>query len=233
MDTNERRYVVCGSRPWNRSAFDRLAACAPGRWSFAATPDELNVELSAGEPPAMLFFLHWSWHVPADVHTHFPCVVFHMTDVPYGRGGSPLQNLISRGHRSTVLSAIAMTDDVDAGPVYAKAPLSLDGSAEAVYLRADALAGDLIVQILTDGPEPQPQQGTVEVFTRRTSAMSEVPTDLPDLDAWHDFIRMLDAEGYPSAYVDHGPFRIHLRRASRYSGNVVADAFIQRRENDR
>ncbi len=26
----------------------------------------------------------------------FECVCFHMTDVPYGRGGSPLQNLIIR-----------------------------------------------------------------------------------------------------------------------------------------
>ncbi len=37
----------------------------------------------------------------------------HMTDVPYGRGGSPLQNLIARGHTSTKLTAMRMTAEVD------------------------------------------------------------------------------------------------------------------------
>ena len=60
-----------------------------------------------------------------EIIKRFECVCFHMADVPYGRGGSPLQNLIARGHRETKLTALRMVEDFDAGPVYSKMPLCL------------------------------------------------------------------------------------------------------------
>ena len=35
--------------------------------------------------------------------------------------GTPLQNLVHRGHRSTMISALRMTDEIDAGPVVRQA----------------------------------------------------------------------------------------------------------------
>jgi methionyl-tRNA formyltransferase len=43
-----------------------------------------------------------------------------MTDLPFGRGGSPLQNLISRKIYNTKLSAIRVVKELDAGPVFLK-----------------------------------------------------------------------------------------------------------------
>ena len=57
-------------------------------------PEDLTPERLASLDPRYVFFLHWSWKIPAEIHTRFECVIFHMSDVPYGRGGSPLQNLI-------------------------------------------------------------------------------------------------------------------------------------------
>ena len=197
------RYVVAGCRPWNRATFARLAQL-PGSWSFAATPDELARSLAEEPPPRTVFFLHWSWIVPAEVHEAHECVVFHMTDLPYGRGGSPLQNLVVRGHRTTTLTALQMTAALDAGPIYAKVPLSLEGPAEAVYLRADDAAADLVATIVAERPTPVAQVGEPVVFARRTPADSALPTALADLDAVADFVAMLDAEGYPHAFIDHG-----------------------------
>ncbi len=56
-----------------------------------------------------------------------------MTDLPYGRGGSPLQNLIQRGHTSTMLTALRCGAGLDTGDVYLKQPLSLHGSAEEIF----------------------------------------------------------------------------------------------------
>ena len=53
-----------------------------------------------------------------------------MTDLPFGRGGSPLENLILRGHTSTVISAIKCAPELDSGDIYLQKPLSLYGSAE-------------------------------------------------------------------------------------------------------
>ena len=47
-----------------------------------------------------------------------------MTDLPFGRGGSPLQNLIVRGYKSTKLTAIKVQSGIDTGDIYLKKPFS-------------------------------------------------------------------------------------------------------------
>jgi len=224
-------YLVAGSRPWNRVTFDEHLAALPGRWRFVSSPDELAAAVDA-EPPRYAFFLHWSSIVPARIFETCECVVFHAADVPYGRGGSPIQNLIARGHDDTMLTALRMTAEVDGGPVYAKVPLSLAGTAQEIYERADRAAVDMIAVIAADEPSPTPQEGTPVVFARRTPDQSEVGVELTDLDALERHIRMLDADGYPHAYVDHGSYRISFRRATRTEGALVAEATIVRREED-
>ena len=61
-----------------------------------------------------------------------------MTDVPFGRGGSPLQNLISRGIYETKISAFRCVAEMDAGPVYPKRPFSLAEGRQASSSRARA-----------------------------------------------------------------------------------------------
>lgn len=63
--------------------------------------------------PDIISFPHWSYIIPEEITTHWNCVVFHMTVLPYGRGGIPLQNLIVRGHKDTVLSAIQVTKEIE------------------------------------------------------------------------------------------------------------------------
>ena len=57
---------------------------------------DMSSETLAQIKPDFVFFPHWSWLIPEEIHSRFDCVIFHMTDLPYGRGGSPLQNLIVR-----------------------------------------------------------------------------------------------------------------------------------------
>ena len=131
-----RRYVVAGQRPWNRQVFDERIAELPGSWTFLDDPVQLTPELLAVLDPRYVFFLHWSAIVPPSITDAFTCIGFHMTDLPYGRGGSPLQNLIVRGHRETKLSAFAVERGIDTGPIYAKAELALDGTAQEIYVRS-------------------------------------------------------------------------------------------------
>jgi methionyl-tRNA formyltransferase len=220
----EARYLVAGRRPWNLDLFDRRLAHLPGGWTFVATREELDAALGAG-PHRYIFFLHWSSIVPHDVLAEHECVCFHMTDVPYGRGGSPLQNLIVRGHTDTRLTALRMTDELDGGPVYLKRDLALHGSAEEIYIRAGEISADMIEHIVEHEPTPAPQDGPVEPFPRRTPAQSQVPGGL-SLSGVHDHIRMLDAKGYPPAFIETAGLRFEFRRAVRYDGRVEADVCI-------
>ena len=67
-----------------------------------------------------------------------------MTDLPYGRGGSPLQNLIIRGGKTTKLFAFRMTEEFDARPNYLKRNLSLEGTAREIFIRANYLSAKMI-----------------------------------------------------------------------------------------
>lgn len=221
-----RTYVVIGSKPWNRRVFDERLSRLPGCWSFIARREELTSEALRTLRPRYVFFLHWSWKVPEAVVREFECVCFHMTDVPYGRGGSPLQNLIARGHRETKLTALRMSEQFDAGPVYLKLPLTLEGTAEEVYVRAGELSADMIGTIIRRRPRPRAQKGEITVFRRRRPEESEIPP-CASLTRIHDFIRMLDADGYPKAFIDHAGFRYEFGRAALYDGRVMADVVIR------
>lgn len=219
-------YLVAGSKPWNRSVFREAISKLHGRWHFAGRPEDLGVAKVQALGPRYIFFLHWSWKVDEQLVRDQECVCFHMTDVPYGRGGSPLQNLILRGHRETELTALRMSPEFDAGPVYLKRPLSLQGSAEEIYIRSSLLAAEMIAEIVQNEPKPVPQVGEVVRFRRRHPAESEIPESL-SLEGLHDFIRMLDAEGYPRAFLVHRGFRYEFGRAALHDGRVVADVSIQ------
>lgn len=220
-------YIVLGSKSWNRRVFEERIRRLPGNWHFICDPKELKVKRVRELAPAALFFLHWSWKVPNELVRDFECICFHMTDVPYGRGGSPLQNLIERGHTETKLTALRMTETFDAGPVYLKAPLSLAGTADEILMRASALSAVMIEAILRERPEPRPQVGEPVVFKRRRPEDSQIPST-ESVETLHDFIRMLDGEGYPAAFLVHNGYRYEFTRAALRDGRIVADVSIAR-----
>lgn len=151
-----------------------------------------------------------------------------MTDVPYGREGSPLQNLLIRGHRDTMLTALRMTEEIDAGPVYLKRRLSLEGRAQDIFERAADAVFQMIGELVDREPTPKPQQGEIIVFRRRQPSESELPAH-GELKAVYDHIRMLDAETYPHAYLDWGDFRISFRKAAFAKGELRTEAIIEKK----
>src|ERR1700733_9644610 len=114
----DKSYIVATIRSWNIAIFKEFVADRPGQWHLFTQRDELTRDRVRDISPRYIFFPHWGYLVPSSILELTECVCFHETDVPFGRGGSPLQNLIARGHRETKLSALRMVAEVDAGPVY-------------------------------------------------------------------------------------------------------------------
>lgn len=222
---SEGSYLVCAVHAWNRRVYDEGIRSLPGRWRFVSTPGDLELALQV-EVPSYAFFLHWSWIVPAHVLRAVECVGFHMSDLPRGRGGSPLQHEILEGRAVTALTAFRMTDELDAGPIYCRGDLSVAGAAEEVYMRAARLAAGMVRRIAGQRIEPVAQGEPMEgPRRRRTPAQSELVAPV-GLEAVYDHIRMLDAEGYPRAFVVVDGYRYTFRRAVRYDGRVEADVAI-------
>jgi methionyl-tRNA formyltransferase len=226
---SEHKYIVASLHDWNEAAFNRHVRQLPGRWEYVSSRETLESVLAGTDRPRYVFFPHWSYKVPGAVVEQFECIAFHMTDVPYGRGGSPLQNLIVRGHSETKLTALRMTSEFDAGPVYLKKPLRLDGSALEIYQRAASLTAVMIEEIISSDIEPTEQVGEPTVFARRSPAESEIPEDL-EPEGVYDFIRMLDAPGYPKAFSRYGKLRLEFYDAELQDGRVAAKVTIKERE---
>lgn len=223
-------YLVAAVGDWNKQLFEKQSQNLPGHWEFASTPTELKEMLSTGFKPRYIFFPHWRWIVPEEILNHYECVCFHMTDVPYGRGGSPLQNLIVRGHKDTVLTALRMETGLDTGPVYMKKPLNLEDKAEDVYIRASELAWEMIAELIATEPTPVAQKGEPVLFKRRTPAQSEIPQNLT-IEQMYDYIRMLDAAGYPRAFLQTERYCLDFEDAKLCGDELVAKVKIKLKDD--
>lgn len=183
--------------------------------------------------PDFIFFPHWSWKIPKKIYDKYKCIVFHCTDLPFGRGGSPVQNLISRGIYETKISAIKVVEQMDAGDIFLKKPLSLYGSsAEEIFIRMSKIIfGEMIPTILSGKIIPRPQEGKVTTFKRLKPMNSFIQNDIT-LEELFDKIRMLDAEGYPKAYFELENLILKFSRATLYSDGIKAEVYIKRKEEN-
>ena len=154
-----------------------------------------------------------------------------LTDLPYGRGGSPLQNLIVQGYKDTILTALRMGKGMDTGPIYYKKPLSLHGSAHDIYKRAGKLCWDMISNFIKENPNPVAQEGTITNFKRRTPEQSQIPEGL-SLEDIYNYIRMLDAPGYPKAFLEMKGYRLEFESSDYVDGKLSAKvSFIKGGDN--
>jgi methionyl-tRNA formyltransferase len=223
-------YAVASPHARNATLHTRLMARLDLSFLQISDPRELTTDHLRENAVTTIFFPHWSWHIPRAIHEHFECVIFHMTDVPFGRGGSPVQNLIARGYTATKISAIRCVEEVDAGPVYLKRDLALCGTAEEILLRADGVIESMIVDIIEQRPLPEAQIGQVTQFPRRKPEEGNIE-HCPNLNAVHDLIRMLDGDGYPPAFIEAGLFRLEFSRSSVRSDGLLADVRIRMRRS--
>jgi len=225
-------YVLATSREWNESLVKQLNEKTGHTFHLITRTEELTYDRLQAISPRYVFFPHWSHIIPGEIHEAFECVIFHMTDLPYGRGGSPLQNLILRGHQETRISALRCVAELDAGPIYMKQPLSLEGSAYEIFLRAADLVQQMIEEIVRTEPLPKPQDGEPTVFRRRTPEQSNLrEANLGTLKEFFDFIRMLDAPTYPLAYIEHGDFLLEFSDAQLSGKSIEARVTIRRKED--
>lgn len=216
-------YAVACRTDWFWDEWDKTSYS--GSWLQIRSPEELTEKKLVEFAPRFVFFPHWSHRVPDSIVKEFECVCFHAAPVPYGRGGSPVQNMIVRGHEKTELVALRMTSQLDAGPVYLRRNMSLLGGGDEIFIRLAKLTVEMIEEMIEREPEPTEQSGEPVVFKRRQPEDSRLPQEgsLRDL---FDLIRMLDAEGYPAAFVEYGDYRIEFCRPALRRCAVEADVRI-------
>lgn len=216
--------VAC-SKIWDKNLTERLQKQLGVEIILISEKDQLTKENLKRLSISKIFFPHWSFIIKPEIFEEFECIIFHMTDLPYGRGGSPLQNLIVRGHKNTKISALRCSAGIDTGPIYLKKDLSLAGTAQEIFSRATEIIETMIVEIYQNKLSPVDQAGEVVLFDRRKPEDSNL-SGIHDLEKIYDYIRMLDAEGYPKAFLETQGVRYEFHSAEWNGSELSAQVRI-------
>jgi methionyl-tRNA formyltransferase len=212
--------VIATIKEWNIENYFKLKEKYGHEFNFhlISNSEALTEEFIQKINPNYIFFLHWSWIIPKNIYNNFNCVLFHMTDLPYGRGGSPLQNLIMNKVYKTKISAIKVSENIDSGDIYLKESLDIStGSAQDIFKRSSQITFEkMIPEFLSSKLSAKEQSGEIVTFKRRTPEQSSIKTvkDL-SLTSLYDFIRMLDGEGYPKAYIEIENIKIEFSQVDK------------------
>lgn len=182
--------------------------------------EDLSLKVLDSIKPEYIFFPHWSWIIPEEIFCKYKCIIFHTAPLPFGRGGSPIQNQIIKGYYSSVICAIECVKDLDAGGIYHSVKIDLSkGSLDEILDEiSNKIYFELIPHIIKIRPEPIPQVGDIYSFKRRKPEESSLNSISGNLDKYHDFIRMLDGEGYPKAFVETKSVTIEFSNSIKRNG---------------
>ena len=214
-------------KKWHKESFSRLKKeFNDSIWLLIDKKSDLNISLLNDFKPSKIFIPHWSYIINKDIYGAFECIVFHMTDLPFGRGGSPLQNLIVRGFKATMISAIKVQSGIDTGDIYLKKHLDLTGTAEEIFQRSSIVIEEMIKEIIVSDINPTPQTGEVVEFKRRKPEESNI-NNLTELENIYDHIRMLDCDGYPHAYVEISGVKYEFTDAIFDANNKIISADVR------
>jgi len=221
-----KRYILVSNKEWQINVLKKTLQLKEVGWYFISKPADFTEEKVREINPKKIFITHWSNKILPAIYESFDCILFHMTDLPFGRGGSPLQNLIVRGETETKISAIKVVEELDAGDIYLKKNLKLDGTAREIFLNATDVMAEMIEELIETNLKPKVQTGEVVVFKRRKPEDSNIEK-LDDLKQVYDYIRMLDGEGYPNAYLETEHLKFEFVNANNNNAENVINAYVR------
>ena len=199
------------------------------QWIFINKKEDLQDIVSKyNKEITKLFFFHWNFIVPKKIYNNFECINLHTSNLPNGKGGSPLQNQICDKIKFTKVNALQMSDiGLDAGPIYNHKNISLQGSLNDIWLTICYAALELINDIIDNNIKPIDQpSGDFVTYKRRKN--NEIPFDKEDLEGVYDFIRMLDNDDYPNPFVEIGNYKLEFSRARNNGDNILSDVIIKK-----
>ena len=195
-------FLIITKKKWNSNNFKKL-----NKNIFIL--HKLNLSKIEKINPNIIFFIHWSQFIKKSIFKKYLCIQFHSSQLPKGRGGSPIQNQIMLNIKKTKISAFKVSEKLDSGPICLQKDLSLRGSAEDIFKRMENKSILMIKQIIeTKNLKFKKQIGKPSFFKRRKPSESKLNFyKTPTINKLYNFIRMLDASDYPKAFIELNKFK--------------------------
>lgn len=132
-------------------------------------------------------------------------IVIHASNLPEGKGWSPATWQILEGKNEIPLTMFEAVEKTDAGPVYLRDQVRLDGSEliDEWQNKIGVKITEMVKKFITEFPEIKgiPQSGESSFYPKRTPGDSELNPDKTISEQFNLF-RVVDNEKYP-AFFNH------------------------------
>jgi len=222
-----KKIVIASSTPYITKEF--AIKKTKKKFIFINQKTKLSLKKLKKINPKIIFFPQWSWIVNKQIIKKFNCVGFHSTPLPFGRGGTPIQNMISRGFTKSKVCAFQLTEKLDEGPIYLKQNVSLKGRGEEIMIRIHSIIAKMIIKLSKKIPKPKKQMGKPLYFKRRKETMSEIPKNL-NFKKLYNHIRMLDLDtkNFPKAFIKFSNYKIIFEKVKYSKNEILCNVKIKR-----
>ena len=156
----------------------------------------------------VLFILSYFNKVPKNVLklNRFNLVV-HGSDLPKGKGWSPIFWQILEGKNKIPIVLFEATEEIDAGRIYLKDFIELEGHElhDEIREKQAHKTIEMCLKFLRKYPDlvPKEQEGEESFYPRRTPADSELDVDRTIREQFN-LLRIVDNENYPAFFVLNG-----------------------------
>ncbi len=199
---------ACITIPSPEAPFDKLSLPC-----YTIVPQDLKDEDSylkiiKNHTPTVFLAYGWSWMLPKVIYKQHTTLILHTSALPKYRGGSPLQNQILAGEKTSAITIFQADGGIDTGPLYAQSAFSLEGHMDEIFERIAKAGTEATIQILNGMAEkklkPTPQdESKATYFKRRKPEESELKLEdfkRKTSEELYNFIRALE-DPYPNAFV--------------------------------
>ena len=195
------KFIIITKKKWDLNNFKNLS-------KNILVLDDINLVKIKRIKPKIIFFIHWSKFVSQNIFKKYLCIQFHASNLPKGRGGSPIQNQILLNIKNTKISAFKISEILDSGPICLQDNLSLKGNAIDILRRMETKSIQMIKKIVKKKILVfKEQKGKPSFFQRRKPSESKINVNKTrTINKLYDFLRMLDAPGYPNAFIKLNKF---------------------------
>ena len=219
------KFIIITKKKWNLGNFKNL-----DKNIFVL--DKINLKKIKKINPQIIFFIHWSHLINESLFKKYLCIQFHASNLPKGRGGSPIQNQILLNIKKTKISAFKVSKRLDSGPICLQYDLSLEGSAISIFKRLENKSIQMIKKIIkSKNLNFKKQKGKPSFFIRRKPSESKINIyKIKTIKKLYDFLRMLDAPSYPKAYIKLNKFKFMFNDIKMNKDKINAKVEIVKNE---
>ena len=133
-------------------------------------------------------------------------LVVHESDLPYGKGWSPLTWQVLEGKCKIPITLFEAAETVDSGRIYAQGVIELNGNEllSEIKHKQGLKTIDLILKFINNFPmEGKKQEGKETFYKKRTVKDSELDIHKTIADQF-DLLRISDNERYPAHFFING-----------------------------